>query len=82
MNPKFEPVLPEDADAFYEGKRTARLLFAYNDHVLIKEGERKGQLGWIVSLVESMPEPRYTVELCSGQGDLYLRTSEIELSAE
>ena len=82
MMPKFEPPLREDADAFYEGKRTARLLFAYNDIVSIKDGDRKGQLGWVVSLVESQPEPRYTVELCSGQGDLYLRTSEIELREE
>ena len=69
----------EDEDAFYAGKRSARIPLVLNDIVAIKAGERKGQLGWIVSLAESTPEARYTVELCSGQGDLYLRASELEL---
>jgi len=72
----------QESDAFPEGKRSVDLPLAYNDVVAIKEGDRKGQRGWIVSLVESEPEPRYTVELCSGEGDLFLRLSEIELLKE
>jgi hypothetical protein len=62
----FTPPSPEESDAFFESKRSSKLPLAYNDIVTIREGERKGQSGWIVSLVESTPEPRYTVELCSG----------------
>lgn len=82
MSQVYKQPSPEDSDAFLEGKRSVRLPLAYNDVVTIKEGERKGQYGWIVGLVESEPEPRYTVELSSGQGDLYLRLSEIELQKE
>lgn len=58
-------------------KRSERLPLARNDIVSVNEGPHQGAEGWIVSLVESSPEPRYTVELCSGAGDLYLKLSEM-----
>jgi hypothetical protein len=67
----------QDTDAFYEGRRSERTPIVYNDTVAIKEGERKGQQGSVVGLVESEPEARYTVELFSGQGELHLRFSEL-----
>lgn len=82
MKPVFKAPPDNVSEAFYAGKRSAELPFVLNDVVAVKEGEKKGQLGWIVSLLEVAPEPRYTVELCSGQGDLWLRVSEVQLQAK
>ncbi len=79
MNTKFISPSEKDSDAFYQGERSEKFPLAYNDIVAVKEGPHRGEEGWIVGLVESEPEARYTVELCSGQGDLYLRLSEIEV---
>jgi len=79
MPAKFTSPPDKDSDAFYEGRRSEKLPLAYNDIVSVKEGSHQGEEGWIVGLVESEPEARYTVELCSGRGDLYLRSSEIEV---
>jgi len=82
MNAEFKPAPEEETDAFYRGERTTRLPLSINDTVLIKNGDRKGQLGWVVSLEQSDPEPRYLVELCSGQGDLHLLISDIDLTKD
>jgi hypothetical protein len=79
MSAKFISPLEKDSDAFYQGQRSEKFPLAYNDIVAVKEGSHRGEEGWIVGLVESEPEARYTVELCSGRGDLYLRLSEIEV---
>jgi hypothetical protein len=79
MNAEFRPASQQETDAFYRGERTTRLPLAVNDTVLIKNGDRNGQIGWVVSLEQSDPEPRYLVELSSGEGDLHLPISAIEI---
>jgi len=82
MTTSFEIPQEADSQAFYQAQRSDRIPFVVNDIVVIKAGERKGERGWIVSLLTTQPETRYTVELCSGQGDLNLKATEVALEAK
>ncbi len=68
-----------DIDAFYHGARSDRIPLVCNDIVRIKIGPHTGEEGWIVGLAEPGQNGRYTVELCSGRGDLDLRALDVEL---
>lgn len=78
MNGEFHIPDEEDVQLFFKGKRSERMPFVLNDTVVIKAGEQKGQLGWVVRLAEIEPEACYLIELCSGKGDLQLLKTEIE----
>lgn len=62
-------------DRWLAGERIEGVLFGRGDTVSIAGGERAGERGTIVLLLDLAPEPLYLVELAAGRRDLKVRQS-------
>jgi len=60
-------LMPEIVDHWMAGDLPAGVKFALNDPVEIRFGSRRGATGAVISLIGLEPEPRYLVELASGE---------------
>jgi hypothetical protein len=56
-------------DDWFKGNPLPGITLAYNSIAQIISGEHAGETGWLVA-VEPGPDPIYTVELRSGDGDV------------
>jgi hypothetical protein len=60
----------EVEDRWYAGDRIEGVNFYFNDAVLIADGSHSGEGGTVISLLDLKSEPKYIVELGSGDGDI------------
>jgi len=56
----------ELAQRFLNRESIPGVYFQHNDRVRIASGEHLGKIGWLVTVLQLEPEPKYVVELESG----------------
>ena len=67
----------EHDDLWFSFKPIPGVKFLLNDSVEIIKGKNEGQKGSVISLIEINPEPRYLVELGTGE-DVYVLESQLK----
>jgi hypothetical protein len=70
--------LSEIGRMWMSGEPIAGVTFALNDTVRVRIGGDAGQVGAVISVLSLDPEPKYLIELASG--DVELDQSNLELA--